>query len=118
MVAMMKGEDGTLQEQSFHFPYAYGEDLPMPEDYILTRSDVTLAAIYAAGEWEQIGTRMPATDGMVGLNSDHSSALFQPTMPEPNIPPAFVSHPDAPRRSNSALKFEQHKSNQFHGRLF
>ena len=48
MVSMMKGEDGTLQEQKFLFPYAHGEDLPKPEDYILARSDVTLEAIYAA----------------------------------------------------------------------
>ncbi|WP_166415453.1 hypothetical protein [Cochlodiniinecator piscidefendens] len=47
MVGMMKGEDGTLREQTFLFPYVYGKDLPKPEDYILERSDVTLEAIFA-----------------------------------------------------------------------
>lgn len=99
MIGMMEGEDGTPQEQKFLFPYAHGEDLPKPEDYILSRSDVTLEAIYAAGEWEQISTRMPAPDGMAGLNTNHTSTLLQPSKPEPNIPPAFASHPDVPCRS-------------------
>ncbi|MFK8033670.1 MAG: hypothetical protein AB8B94_05935, partial [Hyphomicrobiales bacterium] len=76
MVGMMKGEDGTPKEQKFLFPYAYGEELPKPEAYILARSAVTLEEIYAAGEWEQIGTRLPAPAGMVGLNTNHTSTLF------------------------------------------
>lgn len=98
MVGMMKGEDGTVEERVFHFPYCFGEELPKPEDYILARSDVTLDAIYAAGEWEQIGTQMPAPEHMIGLNIDHRSRLFQPSKPSPNIPPAFADHPDAPMR--------------------
>ncbi|MEP2781197.1 MAG: hypothetical protein ABJO67_08755 [Pseudoruegeria sp.] len=70
MVAMRKGEDGELQEQKFLFPYAHGEELPKPEDYILARSAVMLEDIYLANEWEQIGTRMPAPAAMVGLNSN------------------------------------------------
>lgn len=97
MVGPMKGEDGTVEERAFHFPYSHGEELPKPEDYILARSKVSLEAIYAAGEWEQIGTRMPAPAGMVGLNTNHTSTLLQPSKPEPNIPPAFADHPDAPR---------------------
>jgi len=96
MVGMIKGEDGELLEQKFHFPYAHGEELPKPEDYILTRSDLSLEAIYAAGEWEQIGTQMPAPARMVGLNTNHTSAMLQPSRPEPNIPPAFAEHPDVP----------------------
>lgn len=96
MVGMVKGEDSELQEQKFHFPYSHGEELPKPEDYILARSKVSLEAIYAAGEWEQIGTRMPAPAGMVGLNTKHTSTLLQPSKPQPNIPPAFANHPDAP----------------------
>lgn len=99
MVAMKKGEDGKLQEQNFLFPYAHGEELPKPEAYILARSAVTLEEIYAAGEWEQIGTRMPAPAGMVGLNTNHTSTLLQPSKPEPNMPPAFANRPDAPRRA-------------------
>ncbi|MEP3033248.1 MAG: hypothetical protein ABJO67_02760, partial [Pseudoruegeria sp.] len=99
MVAMRKGEDGTFQEQKFLFPYAHGEELPKPETYILARSAVTLEEIYAAGEWEQIGTRLPAPAGMVGLNTNHTSTLLQPSKPEPNMPPAFANSPDAPRRA-------------------
>ncbi|MEP3297889.1 MAG: hypothetical protein ABJO27_15705, partial [Pseudoruegeria sp.] len=69
-LALVKGEDGISREERFAFPYTYAEDLPKPEDYILARSDVTLEAIYGAGEWEQISTRMPAPDSMVGLNSN------------------------------------------------
>lgn len=76
MVGMMKGEDGELQEQKFLFPYAHAEELPKPEAYILARSAVTLEEIYAAGEWEQIGTRLPAPAGMVGLNTNHTSTLL------------------------------------------
>jgi len=97
MVGSIQGEDGTLREQKFLFPYAYGETLPKPEDYILARSDVTLEAIYAAGEWEQIGTQMPAPANMIGLNTNHTSTLLRPSKLKPNIPPAFENHPDAPR---------------------
>lgn len=111
MVAMMKTENG-VQEKKFHFPYAHGENLPKPEDYILQRSDVTLESIYAAGEWEQIGTRMPAPEGMIGLNTNHTSTLLQPSKPEPNIPPAFASRPDAPRRSERSLNRKQRKAQE------
>ncbi len=126
MVGMIKGENGEPQEQKFLFPYAYGEDLPKPEAYILARSKVTLEAIYAAGEWEQIGTRMPAPAGMVGLNTNHTSTLLQPSKPEPNIPPAFANHPDAPRRSEGrsmnrkqrkAMEAKQRKAGKARKRL-
>jgi len=42
--------------------WTFSEQLPKPEDYILKRSKVTLEEIYAAGEWEQIGPRLPAPD--------------------------------------------------------
>ncbi|MCG7522234.1 hypothetical protein [Ruegeria sp. Ofav3-42] len=42
--------------------WTFSEQLPKPEDYILERSKVTLEEIYAAGEWEQIGPRLPAPD--------------------------------------------------------
>lgn len=93
--------DGEIKQQDFLFPWTFSEDLPKPEDYILGRSDVTLEAIYAAGEWEQIGTQMPAPEGMVGLNTNHTSTLLQPSKPHPNIPPAFATHPDAPHRSKA-----------------
>lgn len=96
MVGQMKGDDGTVAERVFHFPYRYGKELPKPEDYILKRSAVTLEEIYQAGEWEQIGTRMPAPDSMVGFNPNNTSTMLQPSKPKPNIPPAFANRPDAP----------------------
>ena len=115
MVGHMKGEDGELQEQKFLFPYAHGEELPKPEAYILARSAVTLEEIYAAGEWEQIGTRLPAPAGMVGLNTNHTSTLLQPSKPQPNIPPAFANRPDAPvanaqRAARPAMNRKQRKA--------
>ena len=115
MVGMMKGEDGKLQEQKFLFPYAHGEELPKPEAYILARSAVTLEEIYAAGEWEQIGTRLPAPAGMVGLNTNHTSTLLQPSKPQPNIPPAFANRLDAPisnagRAARPAMNRKQRKA--------
>ena len=107
MVAMRKGEDGTLQEQKFLFPYAHGEELPKPEDYILARSKVSLEAIYAAGEWEQIGTRMPVPAGMVGLNTNYTSTTLQPTKPLPNVPPAFANRPDVPRGSERQMNHKR-----------
>ncbi|MEP5758398.1 MAG: hypothetical protein ABJ327_03605 [Litoreibacter sp.] len=98
MVASLNGEDGALHEQTFVFPYAHGEELPKPEEYILARSEVTLEAIYAAGEWEQIGTRMAAPESMVGLNTRQAAFLWPPK-PKPNIPPSFAGHPDAPLSS-------------------
>ncbi|QBY00720.1 hypothetical protein E2K80_08225 [Rhodophyticola sp. CCM32] len=101
MVAMMKGEDGALQEQKFLFPYAHGEELPKPEDYILARSAVTLEDIYLANEWEQIGTRMPAPDSLAGFNPN---STMNRTKPKPNIPPAFANRPDAPTAKNRAQR--------------
>lgn len=106
MIGMVKDENGTLREQKFLFPYTHGEELPKPEDYILARSDVTLEAIYAAGEWEQIGTRMPAPSEMVWLNTNYTGTLLQPSKPEPNIPPAFADHPDAPNCTMSETVFK------------
>ncbi|MEL6653893.1 MAG: hypothetical protein AAFQ87_24125, partial [Bacteroidota bacterium] len=67
MVGKIEGEDGSVQESKFPFPYTHGAELPKPEDYILTRSQVTLEYIYLANEWEQIGTRMPAPESMNDL---------------------------------------------------
>jgi len=58
MVGKIEGADGTVQDGKFQFPYTHGTELPKPEDYILTRSQVTLEEIYLANEWEQIGTRV------------------------------------------------------------
>ena len=130
MVGMLKGEDGQLRPQKFHFPYGYGEELPKPEDYILARSAVTLEEIYAAGEWEQIGTRLPAPSGMVGLSTNHTSTLLQPSKPLPNIPPAFANRPDAPmanaprtvrpsmnRKQRKAMEAKNRKAAKIHKRV-
>lgn len=93
MIGQMQGEDGTVEERAFHFPYRYGAELPKPEDYILKRSAVTLEEIYLANEWEQIGTRMPAPDSLAGFNPN---STMKRSKPKPNIPPAFANRPDAP----------------------
>lgn len=96
MVAMVRGDNGQLQEQKFSFPYEHGETLPKPEAYILARSAVTLEEIYAAGEWEQIGTRMPAPAGLFDLTKGGSGKVEQTFSKRPNVPPAFADRPDAP----------------------
>lgn len=95
-------EDGISQDgidvtkQVLHWPY--GDTIPNPEDYILQRSDLTLEEIYAANEWEQIGTRMPPPSSIVSFNprAENSQAglILQASKPMPNIPPAFADHPD------------------------
>ncbi|WP_415404108.1 hypothetical protein [Tateyamaria sp. SN3-11] len=99
MVGKIEGADGTIQEGKFPFPYTDGAELPKPEDYILTRSQVTLGEIYLANEWEQIGTRMPAPDSMASFNPN---SAMKRTKPKPNIPPAFADRTDAPRVKNRA----------------
>ena len=93
MVGKIEDKDGTIQEGKFPFPYTYGAELPKPEDYILTRSQVTLEEIYLANEWEQISTRMPAPGSLAGFNPN---STMKRTKPKPNIPPAFAHRPDAP----------------------
>jgi hypothetical protein len=96
--------DGLIQPSDGSDPtplhWTFTESLPKPEDYILARSAVTLEEIYAAGEWEAIGTRMASPEGA------------QPTQgrPKPNIPPAFADRPDVPkhrvRERSSASKLQ------------
>lgn len=58
------GDDGLIATEGcpegapFHWPF--GDSLPNPEDYILKRSGVTLAEIYAANEWESGRSRLSA----------------------------------------------------------
>lgn len=101
MVGKIEGADGTVQEGQFPFPYTHGAELPRPEDYILTRSQVTLEDIYLANEWEQISTRMPAPDSLAGFNPN---STMKRTKPKPNIPPAFANRPDAPTAKNRAQR--------------
>ena len=96
MVSMVEGDNGQFQEQKFSFPYEHGETLPKPEAYILSRSAVTLEEIYAAGEWEEIGTRMPAPAGLFDLTKGGSGKLGRSFKLRPNVPPAFANRPDAP----------------------
>ena len=130
MFGQVKFEDGTVSEQSFKFPYIYGTEVPKPEDYILARSAVTLQEIYAAGEWEQIGTELPAPAGMEDLNSNHKSPLLKTSKPRPNIPPAFANRPDAPvaqtqraarpsmnRKQRKAMEAKKRKAGKLRKRL-
>ncbi len=52
---------------------------------------------------------------MVGLNTNHTSTLLQPSKPQPNIPPAFANRPDAPvsnaqRAARPAMNRKQRKA--------
>ncbi|MCA0858829.1 hypothetical protein [Phaeobacter italicus] len=89
-------EDGLVQIIDGHklpFRWELSDHLPAPEDYILQRSDVTLDAIYAASEWESIGTNLPAPLAAVEAPVANVASGSRPA---PNIPPAFANHPDAP----------------------
>lgn len=109
-------ENGTnVRSLVIHWPY--GDKIPNPEDYILQRSVLTLEEIYAANEWEQIGTRMPAPSSVVGLSVNHSNSqggmMLQPSKPAPNVPPAFADRPDVPklnRKQRKALEARKRKT--------
>ena len=109
--------DGSVAPVPFHWPF--GTTLPRPEDYILARSDLTLEAIYAAGEWEQIKPRMAAPEGVVVPATDmgrNPNPLLQPARPEPNVPPAFAHMADAPRKSGRTLNRKQRKAQEARAR--
>jgi hypothetical protein len=90
-------EDGLIgtndSAEKLPFRWAFTAQLPRPEEYILQRSDVTLAEIYAADEWESIGTNLSAPIEGFGLSASQSP-------PQPNIPKAFRDHPNAPVREH------------------
>ena len=58
------------------FVWPFGPDLPNPEDYVLARSAVTLAEIYAAAEW----------DGMDPLLDAPTNAAYGPGDGGANLP--------------------------------
>lgn len=96
--------------------WTFSDSIPNPEDHILERSEVTLEEIYAAGEWEQIGTRLAAPDGMAELTSTQTNMPLQPSKPEPNVPPAFANHPDAPTRPERSMNRKERKAMHAHQR--
>lgn len=80
---LVKGVEGLEMPFLWHF----SQNLPLPEDYILKRSKLTVEEVYRAGEWEQIKTRLSAPpDRQLGSRDKL----------RPNVPPAFEGHPDAP----------------------
>ena len=87
-------EEGLLVRSPGDHPMPYHwtftEDLPQPEDYVLGRSCVTLAAIYAANEWEGTGPVLAAPAGSIHSDAGPSSSDAQamPTAAEavPNVP--------------------------------
>lgn len=88
------------EKRPFHLHFM--DRIPKPEDYILERSNLTLAQIYAAGEWEQIKPKMPApaTATAIAPPAAASSTTAVPSLePKANIPPAFANHPDAPKKA-------------------
>ncbi|PRY94226.1 hypothetical protein [Donghicola tyrosinivorans] len=95
--------DGLVQTsdgRKLPFRWELSEHLPAPEDYILQCSDVTLEAIYAAGEWESIGTKLSAP--LAGQDAPAIDVALG-SRPVPNIPPAFADHPDAPAQRSTKV---------------
>ncbi|EEE35275.1 conserved hypothetical protein [Rhodobacteraceae bacterium KLH11] len=82
--------------------WTFSEQLPKPEDYILRRSKVTLEEIYAAGEWEQIGPRLPAPDG------SKASPQLRKATPVGNQKPLATA--DGMRQPTRALNRKQRKA--------
>ena len=97
-------EDGMVSKDIFNasgqpFHWTFTDSIPKPEDYILQRSKLTLAEIYAVGEWERVKPQMPApvTDTAIGHPTVAADGgTLQSFEPHANIPPAFPNRPDAP----------------------
>ncbi|KZL23315.1 hypothetical protein [Pseudovibrio sp. WM33] len=80
---------GSDSKQPFH--WIFDGALPEPEDYILQRSQVTLAEIFAAADWE-------ASPGLVPLGESHprrkivTRTADQIAKGKPNIPFSLLSN--------------------------
>ena len=76
------GEDGLIKTSAngegapFFWPFT--EMLPKPEDYVLQRSQVTLAEIYQANEWEAVRPQTPVPAyGEAGPTISQNPAIIQ-----------------------------------------
>lgn len=76
-------DEGLIASASGDGPFLwpFGLRLPRPEDYVLARSALTLADIYAAGEWETV----PAM-GLSTLEDQPLSGTRRREAPTPNLP--------------------------------
>lgn len=90
-------DDGYIQvarsDQKLPFHWFFTNELPTPEDYVLQRSQVSLAEIYAADDWESMPsnlpvTKEPATRAIVTRSADEVS------VGKPNIPLSLHTKPN------------------------
>jgi len=65
------------------FLWSFSQTLPKPEDYLLQRSGLTLAAIFAAGEWEGAAPRLPYSSGNHAKVSDQMAGVLQANLRVP-----------------------------------
>jgi hypothetical protein len=72
--------DACPEGMPFH--WTISDRLPNPEDYILRRSNVSLADIYTAGEWEDMQPRLPApTSSRSAEDETRKGVSFSPRSP-------------------------------------
>lgn len=71
------------------FVWVLSDRLPNPEDFVLARSQTTLADIYRAGEWEAIQPTMPAPMVRDGGPMQPESSLRLAATPQ-NVPLALA----------------------------
>lgn len=114
-------EDGYVFDaktgETAPFLWRFGATLPKPEDYVLQRSNVTLEEIYAAGEWEQTGSRMP---GPKSFDLDvilDGNLLLAPEPVWPNMPNAFLDQTGSEDGSagRNPSKFDGHSPSHTSG---
>lgn len=94
---------GGTSGQKMPFRWTYSEHLPNPEDYILNRSGVDLEAIYLAGEWESIGTRLAPPAGTIDLSSSSGSSAS--AVKKPNLQYGGLN-----RKQRKAMEAKQRKT--------
>ncbi|MEM8839333.1 MAG: Hint domain-containing protein [Pseudomonadota bacterium] len=98
-------EDGYIQTSEegdkMPFHWRFTDSLPKPEDYVLQRSQVSLAEIYGADEWEAVAPQMARPAGP-----------SRPTVIAPNIPLSMVGAEDQPAMTTAERRAFEEKQAQ------
>ncbi|MEM8794319.1 MAG: Hint domain-containing protein [Pseudomonadota bacterium] len=98
-------EDGFIQTseegEKMPFHWRFTESLPKPEDYVLQRSQISLAEIYGADEWEAVPPQMP-----------RPASPSRPTVIAPNIPLSMVGADDQPAMTTVERRAFEEKHTQ------
>ncbi|WP_208988105.1 hypothetical protein, partial [Pseudovibrio sp. W74] len=103
LLDLIKAADGELTEDGYikldvsetpqPFHWIFSDNLPAPEDYVLQRSQVSLAEIYAAAEWESIPSALSGGDVSNGRPIITRSAK-EIVQGRPNIPLCLRTKPN------------------------